>query len=174
MKRSDINPMPEHFEVYINLADDIDLKDALEKSLIRLVELNIEQMKELGARVYAPGKWTIAEIIQHITDTERVFAYRALCFARNDKTPLPGMDQDLYVSNSNSNKRNLDDLVNELKVVRQSTILLYEGFDDEMLLRKGISSGFEMTPLAFGFSIIGHEKHHLKIIEDKYLPLVRK
>lgn len=169
MKRSDIKPLPEHFADYINLVDDIDLKDALEMSLIHLIELNIEPLHALGTHVYAKGKWTIPQIIQHITDTERVFAYRALCFARNDKTPLPGMDQDLYVANADSNSRDLNDLVNELKVVRQSTIKLFQGFNDEILLRKGICSNFEMTPLSLGFSIVGHEKHHLKIIEEKYM-----
>ena len=87
---------------------------------------------------YAEGKWTIKELIQHIIDTERVFSYRALCFARNDNTSLPGFDQDVFVENDNANDRNYYDLLNEMEVLRKSSIQLFKSFSDEALLRVGV------------------------------------
>ena len=87
---------------------------------------------------YAEGKWTIKELIQHIIDTERVFSYRALCFARNDNTSLPGFDQDVFVENDNANDRNYYDLLNEMEVLRKSSIQLFKSFSDEAFLRVGV------------------------------------
>lgn len=172
MKRSDIKPYPSHFDVYIKQVEDIELLHALDKSMQQLNNVNLPSFEALGNSVYAPGKWTVPQIIQHITDTERVFAYRALRLSRNDETPLPGFDQDLYVENADPVPRNMEDLVNELKVVRQANILLYQYMNDEMLLRKGLCSNVEMTPLSLGFTIVGHQIHHLRIIEERYLPLL--
>lgn len=166
--------MPAHFDVYINQVEDIDLNYALERSMQQLNDLDISQLKTLGNSVYAPGKWTIPQIMQHIIDCERVFAYRALRLSRNDKTPLAGFDQELFMKNTNPIQRNLESLLAELKIVTQSTILLYQSFNDEMLLRTGICSNTEMTPLSLGFTIAGHQIHHLKIVEERYLPLLTK
>lgn len=171
MKRSAIDPMPDHFGKYIMQVDDIDLKEALDESLKQLDGINLKPLEALGNRVYAPGKWTIANIFQHIIDSERVFAYRALRFARNDATPLHGFDQNSYVENTNTSFATLSDLWNELKLVRQSNILLFKGFDDQVLLRHGVASGTDLSVLALGFTLIGHQIHHLRIIEEKYLPL---
>lgn len=172
MKKSDIHPLPSHFGNYINLVEDIELESASEKSMQQLNDLNITQLKALGDSVYAPGKWTVPQIIQHITDCERVFAYRALRLSRNDKTPLAGFDQELFMENINPVQRDLQSLLDELKTVKKSTIMLYQSFNDEMLLRTGLCSNIEMTPLSLGFTIVGHQMHHLKIIEERYLPLL--
>lgn len=174
MKKSAIQPMPAHFDVYINQVADVDLKIALEKSMQQLNDLDLSLLKALGNSVYAPGKWTVPQIMQHIIDCERVFAYRALRLSRNDKTPLAGFDQDLFMENVNPAHRELQDLLGELKAVKQSTMLLYESFNDEMLLRAGLCSNIEMTALSLGFTIAGHQQHHLKIIEERYLPLLSK
>lgn len=172
MKRSTIDPMPDHFGKYIMLVDDIDLKEALDKSLEQLDHINLKPLEEIGDKVYAPEKWTIAGIFQHMIDSERVFAYRALRFARNDATPLQGFDQDLYAANIKASSCSLSNLWNEFKLVRQSNIMLFDGFDDAVLQRRGIASGIDLSVLALGFTLIGHQIHHLQIIDEKYLPLL--
>jgi len=128
---------------------------------------NISEEKQLF--VYAKGKWTIKELIQHLIDTERVFCYRALCFARNEKTSLPGFDQDVFVEYAHANERNYQDLLDEMSVVRKSTIQLFKSFSDEDLQRVGVGSDREMSVRAAGFIIAGHQNHHLKIIQERYL-----
>ncbi|MDG1194077.1 MAG: DinB family protein [Polaribacter sp.] len=118
---------------------------------------------------YAEGKWTIKELIQHIIDTERVFSYRALCFARNDNTSLPGFDQDVFVENDNANDRNYYDLLNEIEVLRKSSIQLFKSFSDEALLRVGVASNNKMSVRALGYLFSGHQMHHLNIIKERYL-----
>ena len=109
------------------------------------------------------------EVVQHIIDTERVFCYRALCFARNDKTSLPGFDQDLFVANVDANARNWTDLLAEMAIVRQGTILLFKSFSDLALLRIGESSGKKMSVRAIGFLCSGHQIHHLNVLKERYL-----
>ena len=111
MKRSDIQPLPEYFDRYINLADDIELIDALEKSLDNLNKLPLDKWNAIGDKVYAPGKWTIKDIVQHITDTERIFSYRALRFARNDSTKLPGFEESDFAREAKASRRSLTDLL---------------------------------------------------------------
>ena len=109
------------------------------------------------------------ELIQHIIDTERVFSYRALCFARNDNTSLPGFDQDVFVENDNANDRNYYDLLNEMEVLRKSSIQLFKSFSDEALLRVGVASNNKMSVRALGYLFSGHQMHHLNIIKERYL-----
>jgi hypothetical protein len=118
---------------------------------------------------YESGKWTVKEVIQHIIDTERVFCYRALCFARNDKTALPGFDQDLFVANDAANARNWEDLLAEMTIVRQGTVSLFSSFSEEALLRIGSGSGKNMSVRAIGFLCSGHQSHHVNVILEKYL-----
>lgn len=118
---------------------------------------------------YAPGKWTTKEVFQHIIDIERVFAYRALCIARNEKADLPGMDEDAYQAESRSQGRKIEDLMRELHAVRQSSIELFESFDDEALGKAGTANGKHVTVPALGWIIAGHSEHHLRIIRERYL-----
>lgn len=118
---------------------------------------------------YKEGKWTIKQIIGHIIETERVFAYRALAFSRRDPNPLPAMDQDDYVKYSNYNSRTISNLANEFLAVRISTIHLFQNMTKEMLSLKGTASGFEFTVRSLAFIIAGHELHHMDVIRKKYL-----
>jgi uncharacterized damage-inducible protein DinB len=118
---------------------------------------------------YAERKWTIKEIVQHITDSERVYSYRALRFARNDATELPGFDQDEFAAFSNANQRSIKDLLDELASVRQATISLYQGLSNESLLRKGIANQKVMSVRAIIYDIAGHELWHMNIIRRLYL-----
>jgi hypothetical protein len=172
MKKSDIKPMPEYFDRYINLAEDIELNEAIQISLEELENLPIESWKAIGDKVYAEGKWTIKEILQHLIDAERIFAYRALCFARGEEAKLPSFDEENYAKNACTNHRTLEDLLAELKTVRLSFIELYKSFTLEMFMRGGMSFKGFYSVLSIGFIIAGHQRWHLKIIEERYLPLM--
>jgi uncharacterized damage-inducible protein DinB len=118
---------------------------------------------------YAEGKWTIKEILLHIVDDERIYAYRALRFARRDRTELPGFEQDDYALHSAANDRTVADLLEEFATVRAATISLYQGLGDDALTRAGVASGNFMSVRAIAYHIAGHELHHLKIIQERYL-----
>jgi hypothetical protein len=148
---------------------DVELADDFDESIAELDGLDLQKLNAAGERVYEPGKWTIKEIFQHIGDSERVLAYRALRIGRNDKTELPGFDEQLFGANVSVNRRSLKELSDELKLLRVSTKQLYASFSDEALQRDLVINGNQMSALAYGFTIIGHQKHHLRIIEEKYL-----
>jgi uncharacterized damage-inducible protein DinB len=118
---------------------------------------------------YAEGKWTIKEILVHLIDDERIYSYRALRFARNDKTELPGFEQDDYATHSGANRRKIKDILKEFTTVRHATISLFEGFDRKALLRAGIASGNIMSVRAAAYHIAGHEMRHVNIIKERYL-----
>lgn len=175
MTRTSISPMPEFFDRYISLVDeDADLLPTLAQTADFTTLIPADTLTALGDRIYAPGKWTIRDQIQHLTDTERIMAYRALRFARADDTSLPGFDQDLFVENAHANRHPLSDLLAEYTLVRQTTILLFQGFDDEMLLRTGVGSGKILSPLTLGFMVIGHAMHHARLIQERYVPLLNQ
>lgn len=118
---------------------------------------------------YAEGKWTIKDIVQHLIDAERIFAYRALRFSRNDPNDLPGFDENAYVEEAHANQRNLEGLLKEFEMVRRSTIELFQSFSAEDLLKNGTASGNQMSVRALGFIISGHLIHHFNIIRERYL-----
>lgn len=166
--------MPVYFDRYINLVADMELNAALQQSLDVAENFPMDKWKALGDKVYAPAKWTLKDIIQHVTDCERIFAYRALRFARKDSTKLPSFEENDFAAAANANARTLEDLVAELKLVRQSTILLFASFDEEMLQSAGSTFSNSATPLAIGFTIIGHQQHHLNVLEERYYPLLEQ
>ncbi len=172
MKKSDVSWNPTYFDTYINKVADIELSEALAQSLADLNQLDVSALRALGDQVYAPGKWTVRDLIQHLSDCERVFAYRALRFARNDKTALPGFDENLYAEYSGANTRPLEQVLEELKLVRKSTIALFDTFEDAALRRTGVMFNSELPVLAFGYTIVGHQIHHFGILKERYLPLL--
>lgn len=117
---------------------------------------------------YGPGKWTVREVVGHIADTERVFAYRALCIARGDATPLPGFDENAYVANAGVARRPLAEVAAELEAVRRATLALFRGLGDAALARRGTASDNPLTPRAAAFIIAGHELHHRAILRERY------
>ena len=171
MKRSDIKKMPEYFDRYINQVDDIELETAFQNNLNTMAGLDMKSLESLKDKVYEPGKWTIKDIFQHMVDTERVMAYRTLRYARRDGVVPQGYDQDIFAANANATRRQLKDIVEELKLVHQSSYLLFRSCDKETLQATGICWKEEMSVLAMGFLITGHFIHHMKVIQEKYLPL---
>jgi hypothetical protein len=122
-----------------------------------------------GTHRYAPGKWSIKEVLGHVCDSERIFSYRALRIARGDATPLPGFEQDDYVPTGGFDRRTLADLSEELAAVRKASLLLFSHLDAEALARRGTASGNPITPRALAYVIAGHERHHVEILKVKYL-----
>ncbi len=118
---------------------------------------------------YAPGKWTLKEVLGHLADDERIFAYRALCLARNDPRPLAGFDEMLYMQKAGFEARPLGSLLAEYRAVRAASIALFSGLPADAWLRRGTVNGYEATVRGVAFHIAGHECHHLGIVRDKYL-----
>ncbi len=160
---------PEFYQKYISLLSNENLISLLESQKGEKIRFMSSLKPENLSFKYAEGKWTVAEVIQHELDTERIFQYRALSIARNDKTSLPGYDQDAYVPFSNANNRSISEFINEYEIIRNSGIALFKSFDEEMLKRQGSSNGFNLSVAAAGFIIAGHEKHHLKLFKTNYL-----
>ena len=157
------------FTNYIQEAGDTTLIEELEISLHQFIKFvqNIP-MDKFDYR-YAEGKWTIKDIIQHIMDCERIFAYRALRFSRNDSSSLLSFDEDTYADNTNANGRSIQDLLTEFSALRHSNLLFYKSLSEEQLKRIGTASNNQISVRALGFVIIGHQKHHQKIFEERYL-----
>jgi hypothetical protein len=168
MKRSDINPLPAHHGAYIQKIEDIELIDALEKYGEPYWQAEMDKFIALGDKVYAPGKWTVRDMIQHLIDCERIFAYRALRFARNDKTQLTGFEENDYAVTAEASRRSLDDILEEFYAVRGTTIQLFKSFTNEMLMREGQMPSGSITVLGIGFAIAGHNKHHMGILKERY------
>lgn len=118
---------------------------------------------------YEDGKWTVAEVLVHLIDTERIFQYRAFRFSRNDMTPLPGFEQDGYIFESRSNERTKASIVSEYIAVRESTQNLFQNLTGEQLKRTGTASGMPWSVAALGLVISGHQKHHVHILQQRYL-----
>ena len=164
-----VNEYAPFYAPYLNALGEVNLIEELEISLhdfIRFVQ-NIP-MDKFDYR-YAVGKWNIKEIIQHVIDTERIFAYRALRISRNDQTPLPGFDENEYVNNTEAANRSIQDLLTEFSAVRHSNLFLFKSFSEEQLKRIGTASNAAVSVRAIGFIMIGHQKHHQKIFNERYL-----
>lgn len=172
MKKSAIPRNASYFDRYIDLVEDIDLNLALEQSMQELEQFDLQPLKALGDRVYAPGKWTVKDLIQHLSDCERVFQYRALRFARHDETPLPGFDEDLFAANAGATRHSLEDLLDEFRTLRKSSLQLFRSFDEAALRRQGVMYKAELPVHAIGFIIAGHQIHHFNILRERYLPLL--
>lgn len=169
MPRPDLSRVPAYFHNYINQVNENDLAEAIQnQTKIFFTFLSSIPSDKIDFS-YAHGKWTIKEVLQHIIDAERVFAYRALCFARKDSTPLPGFDENSYADNSKAAARNWVDMVEEFKYLRQSSTLLFKSFDSEQLDAVGIANSNSNYVLGIGFILVGHVNHHMAVITNKYL-----
>jgi hypothetical protein len=167
--RPDLSRVVPYFHGYINLVPEDELAEAFvsqSASFIRFLETIPPEKYDFR---YAENKWTIQEVVQHVLDAERIFAYRALRFARLDLTPLPGFDENSYVISSNAHHRPWDKLVEEFKVLRRSSELLFQSFTEEQLQAGGTASNGPNYVLGLGFILIGHAMHHLQVVKERYL-----
>ena len=169
MPRPDLKKVPEFYHNYINQVPENELPDAFKKESPGFIQFLESIPANKRDSRYAPGKWSIKEVLQHIIDGERIFAYRALRFARKDATPLPGFDENNYAAFAKTENRDWNDLVEEFKIVRRSSEILFGSFDEEQLNASGIASNHSNYVLAFGYIIIGHANHHRKVIRERYL-----
>ena len=158
-----------YYAKYVALVQGDDLTAALERQIGESLATLRGISEEKSLHRYAPGKWSIKEMIGHLVDSERIFTYRALRFARNDQTPLSGFDQDPYVASGAFDARRWSELTDEFEHVRRSTTLFFRGLEPEAALRSGVANSSPITVRALGYIIAGHEMHHMGILRDRYL-----
>jgi len=158
-----------YYGKYVSMVPAGDVIETLRKQ----VETTLGLLRGLPAAAadsrYAPDKWSLKEVVGHVTDAERIFAYRALCFARSEKAALPGMEPDDYVRAASFDARSLADLADELEQVRRATVCLFRGLDAGAWARRGTASGNPVSVRALAYIIAGHEQHHRQILESRYL-----
>jgi uncharacterized damage-inducible protein DinB len=159
----------DYYGRYIAKVPDGGLISLLREQAVETVTMLQDLTPQQANHAYAPGKWTVKEVVGHISDAERIFAYRALRIARNDPTPLTTFDENAYVANGNFSSRSLPDLLEELQVVRASTIHLAKSMDPETLSRRGTASGHAISVRALFYIIAGHERHHADLLRERYL-----
>lgn len=164
-----LETVPAFYKNYVKQIEETDLLQALRISGHRALELVHSIPEEKADYRYAEGKWSIRELLCHMIDAERIFSYRALRFARNDKTPLAGFEEKEYAPEANASGRSLQKIASEMAHLRSATIDLFEGFTPEMLIRKGIANKNELSVVALGFIIAGHETHHCNVLKERYL-----
>src|SRR5579872_5272667 len=164
-----LETIPPFYKNYVKQVDESDVLQALRISGHRMQELVHSIPANKADFAYAEGKWTVRELLCHMMDAERIFSYRALRFARNDKTALPGFEENDYAPQANASGRTLQAIASEMAHLRASTIDLFGSFTPEMLTRKGTASKSEISVVAIGFIIPGHETHHRKILQERYL-----
>ena len=172
MTKADLNPeeFNPYYRQYIEkLQNHIQLREGFEAGKTAIIRFFEAIPEEKANYRYASGKWSIKEVLQHLIDTERIFMYRCFCIARNDKTALPGFDQNDYIEPSGAAAKTLPALLNEYKAVRQSFISLLESLSDAHLKHTGTASGGALSARAAAFIILGHERWHINIIEERYL-----
>lgn len=164
--KSDYN---EFYAGYINLVEEGDVLATLSANQKATKQIFDALSEEKGNYAYAPNKWTIKEMLEHIIDTERIFAYRLMRFYRGDSTSLPSFDQDTFVKNGVADKRTLQSLTKEFYTLREANLLMLESLDESKLDFRGMMSGNPITPRALLYIMAGHEAHHIKILKERYL-----
>jgi hypothetical protein len=172
MKRPEPTEYADFYANYISKVPGSDVLRVLESQRLQMLQLFAGRSERDGSFRYAPGKWTVKEVLGHITDTERIFTYRALRIARDDQTPLPGFEQDEFVRNGGFGERTLADLAEEFGMVRNASVALFRSFQKEAWPRRGVASEKEVTVRAMAFITAGHQIHHRLILEERYFPAI--
>jgi len=167
--RPDKSEYPDYCEGYVSKVPAGDIVTVLRAQLDDSLALFRSIPETRGSYRYAEGKWSVKEVIGHITDGERILAYRALRFARGDATPLAGYEQDDYVLGGGFEGRSLKDLIDEFETVRRATISLFSSFDGEVWSRRGVANKNEMSVRGIAYVLAGHERHHVEILRNKYM-----
>ncbi|MEZ4956693.1 MAG: DinB family protein [Saprospiraceae bacterium] len=171
MENTETKKNPAFLEEVYKLNEGTELTEALNLSLTAINDIDIAQLNRIGLKTYEKGKWTIHKILQHLIDWERIWCFRAIIFARGEGTIPDAHDQEIMGSNSNADELSIEQLVNELRMVRQSTIMMFNSFNKKILNTNCIFFEYEMPLFAIGLTITAHQIHHLNIIKERYLPL---
>jgi len=169
MTKPDIEAVPIFYKSYVENVKDMDVLEALRQSSKVMLAMIRPLPEEMGEYRYAEGKWSIKELLNHMMDAERIFAYRALRFSRADKTPLSGFEENDYAPRANAHGRSLRQLTDEMERLRATTIDLFASLTPEMLNFEGTANKNKLSVLSLGYIIAGHETHHRKIISERYL-----
>ena len=169
MNRPEPNEYDRYYENYVSLVPETDIVAVMENQLNEIENLFAEITEEKSLYAYAAGKWTIKELVGHLIDGERIFAYRALRISRADFTPIEGFEQDGYIENSNFNAAKLTDLIEELLLSRKANLLLFRNLTDEAWSRTGTASDVPVSVRALAFIMVGHIRHHLSVLRRRYL-----
>jgi DinB superfamily len=169
MKRPEKTEYAAYYETYVSLVEESDITSALRNQADELREIFSQMSDEKGLYRYAEGKWSIKELLGHLIDGERVFAYRALRFARADRQPLAGFDQDPYIENANFDAVKLSDLLDEMLFLRKANTLFFNNLNEEAWNRTGVASENEISVRAIAYILVGHIRHHVKILKERYL-----
>lgn len=172
MKRPEANEYAEYYGKYIAKVPGTDVVSVLESQRLQMLQLFAGRSERDGNFRYAPDKWTIKEVLGHVTDAERIFSYRALRIGRGDQTPLASFEQDDYVKTGGFGARTLADLVEEFGAVRGASVALFRSFDNAAWSKRGVASQKEVTVRALGFITAGHQIHHRVILEERYFPAI--
>jgi uncharacterized damage-inducible protein DinB len=167
--RPDLSRVPLFYHNYISHVPQDDLSEAFNVQTPAFIQFIENIPADKYDFRYAEGKWTVKEVLQHIIDAERIFAYRALRFARKDPTLLPGFDENTFAANAKADKRDYNNLLEEFKSVRMSSEYLFASFDDDQLDAAGTSNNHSIYVLAIGFIVVGHSMHHVKVFKERYL-----
>jgi hypothetical protein len=167
--RPNSNEYAPYYEKYVSLVAPGDITATLNQQLGSTLDLLRSIDESRAGERYAPGKWSIKELVGHLIDTERIFSYRVLRFARNDKTPLSGFEQDDYVREANFDDQLLSDLAAEFEYVRRSNIQLFKSLSEDAWSRRGTANDVEVSVRALAFIMAGHEAHHVQILKTRYL-----
>ena len=169
MPRPITGDAPEYFFKYIALTEGESIDDIIGNHAEKLANFFQSIPDDKASYAYGEGKWTVKQVLQHLIDTERVFVYRALCFARMQAAPLPGMDENAFAEHANLDQRSLAQIKEELFELRRSTDLFLQSLNEDDLKRKGNASGNDLSVNALAYIIFGHLIHHKKILEERYL-----
>ena len=160
---------PAYYTYYFNLVESNNLLHELKESEARISDLIGSIPEEKWHSRYAPEKWTVAEVVRHIIETERIFAYRALRFSRFDETQLPGFNENDFIAHLADVQFSKQQILREFQAVRAATISLYESMNDRMRSFMGNANGLSVSAEMLGFMIVGHTEHHVNIINERYL-----
>lgn len=169
MKRPTIHEYAAFYNTYVEMVPKGDIIKIMKKQCDQIKKLLSDVSPKKSLFRYAPGKWCIREVLGHMIDTERVFAYRALRFARNDKNDLPGFDENEYIRQSNYSEVKLKELIEEFCSMRHSNIIMFKNFPDDFEMRKGTANGNSFTVRAMAYIMTGHVNHHLNVLKEKYI-----
>ncbi|MCG8326870.1 MAG: DinB family protein [Chitinophagales bacterium] len=171
MKSQEVKKNPAFLEYVYELNEGIELTEALKISLKAINDIDIAQLNRIGLKTYEKDKWTIHKILQHLIDWERIWCFRAIIFARAEGSVPDALDQEIMGQNSNANELSIEQLIDELRIVRQSTIMMFESFSKKMLETNCVFFEYEMPLFAIGLTITAHQIHHFNIIKERYIPL---
>lgn len=169
MKRPEKNEYAPYYNNYISLIDGDNVMPVLNSQVAEICSMFADVPEEQGTFAYADGKWTIKELLSHLIDGERIFAYRIHRISRGDKTPIEGFEQDDYIANSNANNRSFADLLDEFDFQRRSNLLMVNNISDEGSKRMGTASDNPVSVRALTYIMAGHVSHHVKILKERYL-----